>query len=368
MKKKILFLIHDLGEGGAEKVLVNLVNHLNREKFEITVMVLFGGGVNEQFLADDVRLIRCFEKTFPANSRIFKLFSPKALHDRFIQGKYDIEIAFLEGPAARIVSGCTDADTKCISWIHTEFRAKRIASIGFRSFGESAACLNRMDQIVCVSESVRNAFCSLYGNKEKTRVCYNVIDTENIQTLAEFEPDLPEQSFRMISAGKIVPVKGFDRLARIHARLLKDGFPVHTYILGHGLQQGKIEQYVKENGLEKTFSFLGYQINPYQYMKHCDLFVCSSYREGYSTAVTESLIVGTPVCTTEVSGMRELLGENGEYGLITENDEEALYNGIRYLLEHPEELSYYKRMAEKRGMQFDPEITVKAVETLLENI
>ena len=74
--KKILFLIHDLGHGGAEKVLVNLVNNLDREKFDITVMALFGGGVNEQFLRRDIRLIHCHGKAMPGNSHLMKLLTP----------------------------------------------------------------------------------------------------------------------------------------------------------------------------------------------------------------------------------------------------------------------------------------------------
>jgi phosphoheptose isomerase len=75
--KKVLFMIHDLSVGGAEKVLVNLVNNMDKEKFQITVIALFGGGVNEQFLNKDIRYKAVFKKTFPANSKIMKLFTPK---------------------------------------------------------------------------------------------------------------------------------------------------------------------------------------------------------------------------------------------------------------------------------------------------
>ena len=73
-----------------------------------------------------------------------------------------------------------------------------------------------------------------------------------------------------------------------------------------------------------------------KYMKRCDLFVCASHAEGFSTAATEALIVGLPVCTVEVSGMREMLGAHNEFGVITNNDEEALYKGIKELIENPE--------------------------------
>lgn len=80
---KILFLIHDLGQGGAEKVLVNLVNNMDQTKFSITVVSLFGGGVNEQFLAPHIRYRTIFKRSFPANSYIMKAFSPKQLHGFF---------------------------------------------------------------------------------------------------------------------------------------------------------------------------------------------------------------------------------------------------------------------------------------------
>lgn len=89
-------------------------------------------------------------------------------------------------------------------------------------------------------------------------------------------------------------------------------------------------------------TLLGYQTNPYKYVSKCDLFVCASFAEGFSTAATEALIVGTPVCTVEVSGMKEMLGEHNEWGVVTENSEEALYQGIKDLLDHPDKLAYYK--------------------------
>lgn len=125
---RILFMIHDLGHGGAEKVLVNLVNHLDRRRFDITVIALFGGGVNEQFLKPDVHYHAVFPKSFPGNSHVMKLFSPRLLHRLFVKARYDIEVSYLEGPSARIVSGCADRTTKLVSWIHVEQHTKKQAA------------------------------------------------------------------------------------------------------------------------------------------------------------------------------------------------------------------------------------------------
>ena len=85
---RVLFLIHDLGAGGAERVLVNLVNSLDKTKFDITVLTVFGGGINESKLDSDIKYISKFKKSFPGNTKIFKLFSPVRLYKCFIKGTY----------------------------------------------------------------------------------------------------------------------------------------------------------------------------------------------------------------------------------------------------------------------------------------
>ena len=100
-------------------------------------------------------------------------------------------------------------------------------------------------------------------------------------------------------------------------------------------------------------------------MARCDIFLCASTAEGFSTAATEALIVGTPVCTVDVSGMKEMLGENNEYGVVTENSEEALYLGIKRLLDNPALLARYKELAKERGQKFSTKETVAAVEQML---
>ena len=143
---------------------------------------------------------------------------------------------------------------------------------------------------------------------------------------------------------------------------------MHLYVLGIGPLQQEMEKYIHQNDLHDSVTFLGYRTNPYKYVGKCDLFVCASFAEGFSTAATEALIVGTPVCTVEVSGMKEMLGGNNEWGLVTENSEEALYQGIKKLLDNPELLSYYKEKAVERGKTFSTEKTVRAVEEMLENL
>lgn len=369
--KKVLFLIRDLGHGGAEKVLVNLVNHMDRDKFDITLMTLFDEGVNNQFLSPHIKYKSCFKKSFPGNSHILKLFSAALLHKHFIKDTYDIEIAYLEGPSARVISGCQNKDTKLISWIHCTQKNKNDLSIGFRNFKEAKKLYKRFNKIIFVSESTEETFKVLIPDIN-SQVIYNTNDSEKIINESNEDVDimLNKLTVNIISTGRLIPVKGFDRQIRIHAKLIDDGYPVHTYILGEGSDSYKSEltKLINDNNISDSFTFLGYQTNPYKYVAKADLFVCSSHSEGFSTAATEALIVGTPVCTVEVSGMKEMLGENNEYGIVTENNEDALYHGIKSLLDSPELLAHYKQKAIERGKFFSTEKTVKAVEDMFLNL
>ncbi len=366
--KKILFVIHDLGQGGAEKVLVNLVNNMDKTKFDITVLALFGGGVNEQFLSSDVHYKTVFKKEFRGNSRIMKLWSPKQLFKKYIKDKYDIIVSYLEGPSARVVSGCPDTETKKLCWIHCTMKSQKGLAGSFRSYKEAKESYEAFDRMVFVSEGVKKGFFEHCPIDEKAEILYNTNESDRIIKLSQesgVEGLKDDGCLRIIGVGKVVAGKGFDRLARVHKKLCDEGYKTHCYVLGVGEAQTEIQQYLDANGIGEIFTFLGYQTNPYKYVAKSDLFVCSSFSEGFSTAATEALIVGTPVCTVEVSGMKEMLGENNEYGVVVDNDEEALYQGIKRFLDEPKLLEHYKKQAEIRGKRFSTEETVREVEEML---
>ncbi len=367
MKTSVLFLIHDLGQGGAEKVLVNLVNHLDREKFDISVTTLFGGGINEQFLSPDIRLRTVFPKAIPGNSKWMKLFTPKHLHRLCVKEHYDVEVSYLEGPSARIISGCDDANTKKVSWIHVEQHTMERLAASFRSPKEAVDCYQRFDKTIFVSEYVKNDFCTILNYEKDCEVLYNTVDSDDIRTKASEEVSqiLQEEHIKLVAVGTLKKSKGYDRMLRIAERLKEEQYQFHLFILGEGPLREKLEKWTIDHDLSGSVSFLGYDTNPYKYVSKCDLMICSSLAEGFSTAVTEALIVGTPVCTVDVSGMKELLGENNEFGVVTENNEEALYLGIKDLLDNPEELAFYHKQASCRGESFSTEQTVKAVEQML---
>ena len=157
-KIKILFVIHDLSVGGAEKVLINLVNNMDYLKFDVTVLALFDEGVNKQFLNSKIKYRYAFRHAIRGNSHYMKLLSPKQLYRWLVSDEYDIVISYLEGPSARIVAGCPKNKTKIVSWIHCTYHNKEELAKSFRDIKEAYKCYEKSDRMIFVSEEVKQAF------------------------------------------------------------------------------------------------------------------------------------------------------------------------------------------------------------------
>ncbi len=367
-KIKILFFINSLTGGGAEKVLVNLVNSMDKTKFDVTVQTLFDVGVNKRYLNKDVEYRSVFSRTLRGNRHFFKLFSPKFLFRRMIEGRFDVVVSFFEGATTRIVAGCQDPNVKLVQWIHNEFPDRKKISRCYRSDAECSRLQRRYDATISVCQTVKEIYQKSFPEVDKNNlVLYNVVDSDHIRS--KCNESIDDERFekkgneiRLVGVGRLVPQKGFDRLIRIVEKLtFNDHIDVKLFLLGSGELESALRTQVKKAKLENVVVFLGYQENPYKYVKNAELFVCSSLHEGFSTAVTESLIVGTPVVTTECSGMRELLGDD-EFGVITPNDEESLYRGVKDVLLTPGKLEHYEQKARERGRTFNKDATTRTVE------
>lgn len=349
MKKKVLFCIFDLNGGGAEKVLVNLLRKLNPNKYDITLFAIFGVGPHLKDLPKYVRFRCLFYHQFRGFTAMMKLFSPKMLHRMFIKDTYDVEIAYLESSPTRIISGAPNG-TKKVCWVHTEEEKKYFFLNIYRSYRELCACYSRYNHIAFVS---RRALSLFTANHPEITVPKSVIHNVNLydEILQEAAQPIPiklPEKINVCSVGKLTELKGYRRLVEIVNRLNQDGLKdiFNLYIMGQGEDQKILQSYIDSHNLSNVF-LLGFHRNPYKYVGKMNLFVCSSYREGYSTAVTEATILNVPVLTTDVSGMDEIL-EDGKYGLIVPNNDEALYQGLKRLISHPNEIQEYKVRLQNR--------------------
>ncbi|MCQ2272822.1 MAG: glycosyltransferase [Bacteroidales bacterium] len=368
MKKKILFFHFDLGNGGAERVLVNLANALDKDKYDITVKTLFNYGVNKNLLNSNIRRQWVFDfAPISGINKLLTLFPPKLLHRWFIKDKYDYEIAYLEGSAARIVSGCKNPSAKIFAWIHVEITNLKKYFSSFRSLKEASICYRRFDKIACVSENTKTSFIERTGwHDMNVQVVHNVIDIDEILNKAKNEIPIPlsDNVINLCSVGRLNHQKGYDRLVKVLGRLHQQGFNEwHLYLLGRGEDLEHLKQLTVEGGISDKVTFLGFVQKPYEYISKMDLFVCSSRFEGYSTAVTESVLLGVPVITTECSGMKEILGN--DYPGIFSNDEQGIYEALLKVFSDVDFKINLKRLCDERASLFSTKKLINEFESFI---
>ncbi len=363
--KKILFLINSLGGGGAEKVLVNLVNNMDYSKFDITVETMFGDGINFELLNKNIRYISKKAPCPRGIAYIFRLFSSKRLYKYFIGNEhYDILVAYMHGAPVKVIAGCPDKSVKTYAWLHngnpetgTFFKFWNSKKSAFEDY-------KKCDAIVGVSESVSNAFANYTGIKDKTCTVHNTNDVNKIMSLADKEnPIEKNHQYEFVSVGRVSNEKGFDRLYSVCKKLRDENYDIGVTIVGTGNQIESMKSEISNDNNSNWFRFAGFQNNPYKFVENSDLFVCSSRTEGLSTAVTEAIILGKPCVSTDVSGAKEILGENNEYGIVIENSEDGIYTGIKQMLSG-DNLKYYAEKAKERASFFATEKTVKEAENL----
>ena len=366
---KILFLMDNISAGGAEKVLRTLVNNMDQEKFEITVQTIDEADPSE-YLVPGIRykvINRCKsvlgKKLFSYWVRLCAEL--KWLYPLYIRDDYDIEVAYLECGPTKILAGSTNKKARKIAWVHCDLKRKE----GMAEQAEKIRkYYEKYDRVVCVAGTVKESFDALFGGAAPSVVLYNVNDEEEIRTkAAAFETekkDVPVFAF----VGRLSHEKGVDRLMEACARLHEEGEQFFLRIVGDGAERQKLEQMARERDLEGCLEFMGFQSNPYPVMTGADVIVCPSRFEGFSTVVTEALILGKPVVTTPCSGMRELLGDS-EFGLITEDSVDGIYRGMKKLLADAALREEYARAAKARGKEFGKErVLSNTEEFFLENI
>jgi len=366
-KTKVLFFIESLGGGGAEKILFTIAKSIDRKKFDVTVATVIAEGV----YADRISKLVKFKPLMEIHNRLlYKIlyhliyfYLPLKLVYRFFFPKgYDVEIAFCEGFATKLLSFSTNK--RKIAWVHTDMLHNPwTQSHIYSSIDEEKRVYSKYDQIICVSETVRESVKTKFGIEADT--IYNPIDCDEIIEKSKEKIPLPvKRKIRFVTIGRLVEQKGYDRLLKVVKSLKNERDNFELWILGEGPEKEKLIEYIDKNNLNDCVKMWGFASNPYPYLVVSDVFVCSSRSEGYSTAATEAIILGLPVITTLCSGMKELLGEN-RYGIIVENKEEALFEPLKKILFESDYLAILTRKAQERSNDFKISSLMKPIEELL---
>lgn len=364
---KILFFIENLSGGGAEKVLCNLVNEMDRSRFDITVQTLWKADA-AQYLRPGIRYRYCYaDKTKICNFRRRLEAAADLTYRLYIKDDYDIEVAYLEFGATKILASSTNKKACKLAWVHCDLQHAIKDIDAF--VRQSAPKYAKYDQVVCVSRVAKDSFDTIFQNRFPSRVLYNVVNEETVRRLADVElPGVQKNGKRVLLAvGTLYSAKNYPRMLRAFRSARELDERLALWILGDGEQRSELENYAKELGVEKYVHFWGYQQNPYPFFRMADMLLCSSNYEGFSTVITEGLILGKTILTTDCSGMRELLGDS-EFGLITENEDNAFEEGLCRLVRSDMLCKQYAEKASVRGARFSARQTVGSTERFFEEV
>lgn len=388
---KILFVAQNLEMGGIQKALVNTVKELSKDhNFEIDVFV-FGEGslieevpenVNIYFGSLPLRLVSTPFSVVRKDGSYFELFvrvacmlgvrmmgSKKFYGKLFMKQRkfeeYDIAISYFNDVQNDYFNQGTNqfvienTQAKKIAWIHTDPIA---AGFGYE---HSLETYKDFDKVVCVSEACQQKFFDLIPEfKPKTHVVYNFFPIEEIKEKAHVLNPLEKNTIHLVSVGRIDnSTKRFNMIPEI-CKLLKDN-SITNYkwlIVGDGPDKESNKQLVEKLNVSDFVEFVGEKVNPYPYIEKSDLFVLTSAYEGYPMVVGESLILETPVLSTNYSAVNEQI-KNNHNGIITGMEVEDLYSALKDILVNPSKLERLKRNIEK-----DNFTNAKAMEQFLEVI
>jgi len=381
MKKNILFVNDEMEMGGVSRVLINLLANLNYDKYNVDLLVLHPHGAmlnqipkqvnlirgTDYFEVCDLKLKACFKKSFGLGLKKLSFqhsLKNGAIFDNIIKERkkmqlkhYEVEIAFKDG-FTTFFTACGNSDYK-INWIHADYKIKNYA----RHYPTSQKrALARFDRHIAVSKVAAKSYQNTF-NLEKVESIHNVITDQIIRDKANLEVDYqPEADLvNLISVGRLHPQKAYDRLLRVCSRLNLDGLKYRLDIIGDGELREELLKQKQELKLDNV-NFLLQKDNPFPYVKKADLFVLGSLYEGLATVVFESLILHTPLIACQVAGIDEQVNENNS--LVVANDEEGLYQGLKYLITHPEKIREYHNNL--KDYRYHNEKIIKQVEDLLD--
>ncbi|MGZ5209514.1 MAG: glycosyltransferase [Kaistella sp.] len=383
VKKKILVRIGSLRHGGAEKVLVTFLKNLPPDKYEIDLLLnLYSGKylaevpkwINMLYLNRGEMITTNRIQDIPIKAyrlvyqSLLKKF-PEILYSKILKGKkYDIEFAAIHGMRDEILSSPIKSSKKII-WIHNDLK-----KTAFKNYtDEELRKFFGFDKIMVISEKIQLDFENLVQNpseKDKIVRIYNPIDTEEISVksnapISNYEFSKTMKTF--VSVGTVFPQKGFDRLLKVHQRLLEEGLAHKILIIGNGYDFEKIQKLKTELGVDETVTMLGFKNNPYPYFKKADFYILSSRYEGFPTVLFEAISLKKKIIATDVSGVKEML-ENGKLGLIVENSEEGIYAGMKKALTNPEIFDGYAEELQSYTMPFNLENSVNSIIRILDEL
>ena len=384
MKKNVLFVIDEKMMGGVAVLLSDIINRINISKYNIDVLVLHNRGDYLDDLPKGVNIIygtkffNTIDYTFKevlnsknikkiiSKMRVVFLMKTKLIGRRIIKErkkiltqKYDVEVAFKDGFTA-IFTAYGDS-LKKYHWLHSDYSMYDCTGNYHSLFME---IFPKFDKIIAISKSVLERFKKKY-NVHNTEVIYNIVDQNKIVKMANQETiNFDKNKINLISVGRIHEMKGYSRLIDVLSKLNKEKKleNVVTRLIGDGPEYNLVKNKIIENNLEDKVLLMGRMKNPFPYVKASDLFLMCSHYEPFGLVIIEALSCGIPVLSLDVASIKEIM--DSKYGMVFENSEDGLYEGILSIINNPKKLDVFKKNL--LNYHYNIEKIIKQIEDLLD--
>jgi len=329
----ILFVIPSLQGGGAERVMVTLLSHLDCRKFRLVLAVVdmrdavFAKGVPEDVEIVDLNCSRV-RYAMPKIIRLIWSRKPEVVFSTL--GHLNLGIAILRPllpNGVRYIS----RESIVVSMLPMAYSVPFWWGWAYRHF------YRRFDKVICQSQDMRNDLIKNFGlPAEKAVVINNPVDIEGIRHSASklatknfSDTDYDDvNTINLIAAGRLTKQKGFDLL--IEAIALCNNSRLKLTLLGEGPLRNELQLLAEKKGVSRQICFAGFQNNPYPFFAQADAFVLSSRFEGFPNVVLEALACGTPVIATPApGGVKEILERIDGCALAESVSAEGLANAIK---------------------------------------
>lgn len=374
-KIKVLFRHRSMEMGGVEKVVLSMLNNLDKEKFDMTICLNINQGELRNEFPADIRKVYIAEgkEDFSKNGVINKIQLLKRklklekadknpeIADRILGEKYDIEIATTYS-VYKTVLNSTNKNSKKIAWLHSDLTLE-----GFNPYREEIfKNMQQFDYIIYGSQQCKDALDEKFPDVKfpPGKVVLNAIPIKEIQAKAfEFIPE-KEETPTFVSVGRLHFRKGYKTLLEVHKKLLDDGYLHNIQIIGDGEDYQEISNRVSELNVQDTFKLLGTKLNPYPFVKNSDFYIMPSESEGWPLIIAETLILQKPILATNVGGIPEMIIHE-KTGYLVNYSQEGLYQGMKKFLTDKNLLSTIKENLKSIEDKFDNKKIFDAVEEII---
>ena len=373
---KILILNKCLMMGGIEKVLLETLKNLS-ELYDDIDLVLKDDYKEQNLFLDEipknVKIHFLFE-AYSGKNRIKKeikreikrFFYPIKLK-KFLKNKnYDVVIDF----SYNLFNYKIKFDVPVIGWAH--FGAISHEDNNIEKDIREGQKYKKYDKVIAICEEMRDEFVNELGiEANKVEMIYNAIDIDKIKKKSEEKNDELEKYLKedyILQVSRMVPQKQPEELIEVYRELKKRGIKEKLYYVGNGKSYSEVQEKIKKYNLENDIILLGQQLNPYPFFKNAKLFLHTAKHEGIPTVLIESMALDTVVSAYSCpTGVKELLGENDEYGALSPlNDRRTIVEKTFELLNNEEKYDEYKSKIEERVKDFTMEKNKEKLKELIE--